>query len=334
MKESLVLPLLFSLFFMGCSSGKVFYDDMYFSFEDADREYRTYLNRKNKSVEPSNGDIFSFSDSERRIDVSINKTYNRQYYLDDYHDNFYAARLRRFGNELNTWNYYDPYFTSMYWYNSDYKSLNLSIYQTYPWWVNSSNFIFFTSTITYSQNKNNPFSKSIDTMLLIPEGSLYYNSFDLNSYTDYFHHSSGYTGKKSFSEMMINLGMNQDIVGRRMRDVSISVSNKQAHNNQDSNSVMVSEEKNIKISIEKESDLKGTQINKSKADNNTVLTPAKKKKESADVPKNYRQWDSEKKEEIKFEKNRGENQRSGSFSEGSRSYGRSSSKNKTGSTPK
>jgi hypothetical protein len=332
MKGSLVLPLFSFLFFMGCSSGKVFYDDMYFSYEDAEREYRTYQNRKNKFIVASNGDIFNLSDSERRIDASIDIAFNRQYHLDDYHENFYAARIRRFGNVWNTWNYYDPYYTSMYWYNSDFENICKSIYQTYSWWGRVLNDGFLASTIAYSNNTKNPFSKYTDTMLLIPTGSLYYNSFDLNSYADNLTYSSENTEKKSFSEMMISLGMNQDIVGRRLRDISFNVSNLQVLK-LDSGIVLVADENKLKISADKKSDVKEIQISKNYIDNNNIVTTSKKKSGSADQ-KNYRQWDSEKNEKIKFEKDQGGNQRSGSFSEGSRSYGRSSSKNKSGSSKK
>ena len=332
MKGSLVLPLLSFLFFMGCSSGKVFYDDMYFSFEDAEREYRTYQNRKNKTVVSSNGDVFNLSESERSIDLSLDISFKSQYLLDDYHENFYAARIRRFGNVWNTWNYYDPYYTSMYWYNYDFENIGKSIYQTYPWWWKSLNDVFLASTMSSSNNIKNPFCKYTDTILLIPPGSLYYNSFDLNSYTDDVSYSYGNAGKKSFSEMMISQGINQDIVGRRVRDISLSVSNYQVQK-QDSIFVLVAEENNLKIPGEKESNVKEVQSSKNNTNNN-ITFPTKKKTGSADAQKNYRQWDSEKNEKIKFEKDQGENQRSGSFSEGSRSYGRSSSKNKSGSSKK
>ena len=54
------------------------------------------------------------------------------YNPDDYYDYAYASRIRRFHNNYYTgWDYYDPYFTNMYWYDYYPSSWGLSIYMGY-----------------------------------------------------------------------------------------------------------------------------------------------------------------------------------------------------------
>ena len=68
--------------------------------------------------------------------VTNNNTYTSSYSDDDYYDYAYAARIRRFNSPYyNTWSYYDPYYTNMYYYNYNPYYFGTSIYSTYSWWA-------------------------------------------------------------------------------------------------------------------------------------------------------------------------------------------------------
>ncbi|HRH66427.1 MAG TPA: hypothetical protein PLU53_09025, partial [Bacteroidia bacterium] len=60
---------------------------------------------------------------------------NNYYNEDDYYDYAYSARLRRYYNPVIGYNYYDPYYTNMYWYDYNPTSWGVSIYLGYNWWA-------------------------------------------------------------------------------------------------------------------------------------------------------------------------------------------------------
>jgi len=79
----------------------------------------------------------SYTDSTGNTYVTNN--YYGDYYEDS--DYAYASRINRF-HRYNTWNYYDPFYTNMYWYNYDPYFYGVSIYSScwpsYNWyWGNN-----------------------------------------------------------------------------------------------------------------------------------------------------------------------------------------------------
>jgi hypothetical protein len=131
----------------GCNTNKAFTDDMYFSLDDAEREYRTYQSRKelvktvpnrfstnNNNHQNQTEDQQYSRDSDGNLIIRNNYYEDSEFNFDDYYDYAYSARIRRFGNSWNTWNYYDPFYTNYYWYNPMPMNWGTSIYQTYTWW--------------------------------------------------------------------------------------------------------------------------------------------------------------------------------------------------------
>ncbi|NOR34214.1 MAG: hypothetical protein GQ579_05990, partial [Bacteroidales bacterium] len=58
---------------------------------------------------------------------------NNNYYTDPT-DYYYSSNLRRFSDNYYGWNYYDPYYTDMYWYTGSPFSWGISMGFGYPGW--------------------------------------------------------------------------------------------------------------------------------------------------------------------------------------------------------
>lgn len=65
-----------------------------------------------------------------------NQNQHQLTFYQDYHEYTYSARIRRFYSGLG-FNYYDPWYTNIYWYNYDPIFLGTSPYVTYGWWYHS-----------------------------------------------------------------------------------------------------------------------------------------------------------------------------------------------------
>ena len=57
-----------------------------------------------------------------------------QFNQDDYYDNAYASRLRRFHEPMYGVGYYDSYYTNSYFYNQNPYQYGVSIYNGYSFW--------------------------------------------------------------------------------------------------------------------------------------------------------------------------------------------------------
>jgi hypothetical protein len=146
-------------------------DDRYFSLADARRENKQLKKLNQSSPTPSSRDavvreenidgydeteglssgdnrVYDYSPSPQGDDKTvINNYYNDgpDYDMDNYYDYMYASRLRRFHNPRRSFfNYYDPFYTNMFWYNNDPFAFGNSIYSTYnfynphtPWGWNT-----------------------------------------------------------------------------------------------------------------------------------------------------------------------------------------------------
>jgi hypothetical protein len=134
------------------SPGTVFYyeEDAYFTQADARAEMRrrSQASQNEPSVEEfdrryqetrqtnaTNGQENGFQRDEFG-NIIISNDFDRQpVAMDDYHDYTYSARVRRFGQQSGSWNYYDPFHTNHYWYSHNPGNWGMSIYNTYPWWA-------------------------------------------------------------------------------------------------------------------------------------------------------------------------------------------------------
>ena len=56
------------------------------------------------------------------------------YYYNDPNDYYYSSNIRRFSDEFYGWDYYDPYYTDLYWYTGRSINWGLNIGWGYPGW--------------------------------------------------------------------------------------------------------------------------------------------------------------------------------------------------------
>lgn len=438
----------------GCSTNKAFTDDMYFSLDDADREYRTYQSRKELvKTDPnrfsSNNNNQTQTDNQQYTrDADGNLIIRNNYYedsefnFDDYYDYAYTARIRRFGSSWNTWSYYDPYYTNYYWYNPSPMNWGTSIYQTYAWWGPSPvwpyGYSYNSYTVIYSWGNswgwnswhnpycyngwgynnwwNNPWHNNWYNGWWNPYdpwcysgwnnpwhynswgynygywngynqgywngfynglnwGSLYFNSFDNNSY--YYgprlaaSNNATTNNTFSFSRMMQQQGLEKDIVSNRIKDVPVSPVDKggrfiQSGNVIQETGINVQENNNTNrgnIQNDKFTPVSGQSTNRTELQNqggkdviitrnyddnqgtrgsqitrqnentvptnrNTTIKPSEgwnnRSNSTGNNPNNssntYRNWNTGGKENFNIERRQEGGQRSGTFTEGSRSY--------------
>ena len=161
----------FSLFYSSCSTNRYssrYSDDVYFSsvpstnesnYSSSDNNDKSNPDNYSKNYNNSNDQNYSNNNSNNPIDSTVasdqnssndlssnngssnrysdgnGNTYitNNYYDNDDYYDYAYTARLRRFNHSCG-WNYYDPYYTNLYWYDYNPYSYGVSLYTTYHWW--------------------------------------------------------------------------------------------------------------------------------------------------------------------------------------------------------
>src|ERR1700740_2291380 len=72
---------------------------------------------------------------------------DRAYSPDDYYDNQYASRIKRFYNPTNGLGYYDSYYTNSYFYNQNPAYYGTSIYSSYNFWGPSYNSMVYANNI-------------------------------------------------------------------------------------------------------------------------------------------------------------------------------------------
>lgn len=151
-------------------ASKKYTDDIYFSSKDAatekeikdqererqrqemaaEQERQRVQSQTNQQSSPSSNDDY-YTPNSQRISVagshknsnsstnSTNNNYNQPFNYDDYYDNAYAARIRRFNNNIYNYGYYDDYYTNSYWYTGNPYNYGSSIYLGYNFWGPSYN---------------------------------------------------------------------------------------------------------------------------------------------------------------------------------------------------
>jgi hypothetical protein len=138
------------------------YDDVYYSRKDAvtqtapsapvveevivpDNNYseNQYSNNNysdNYYVEDNKSQPYSESSSYTDDNGT---TYVTNNYYGDYYDYEYTSRLRRFYGNYTGFDYYDPYYTNLYWYTYDPFYYGVSIYYTYSWWYRPYRYSYY-----------------------------------------------------------------------------------------------------------------------------------------------------------------------------------------------
>ena len=168
---------------------QVYTDDIYYSSKDAaaDKEKRQQLaeqekqrqlaeqekrkeeaakraadeasgnqNKSNQSSESSNPDDY-YSTTERSTDANGNTTVTNNYYdrpfdYNDYYDDEYSVRLRRFHNNVGNYGYYDNYYTNSYWYTGNPYNYGTSVYMGYNFWGPSYTAFAYNPGFFWSSN--------------------------------------------------------------------------------------------------------------------------------------------------------------------------------------
>ena len=189
MKTYLSILAISLLAFSSCTSpqgaqSKVYSDDVYYSSKDeaADKiakehaeakqladqraeEARERQEEANRQAEAANQRVIDagrntpvtdeyYTPSDKNATVINNTTnnyYDEPFNYDDYYDNEYAVRLRRFHNNCPSYGYYDNYYTNSYWYTGDPYTYGSSIYMGYNFWGPSyNNFAYNPGLCWYS----------------------------------------------------------------------------------------------------------------------------------------------------------------------------------------
>lgn len=102
---------------------------------DRDNQTNSYNDNQNAQGGYTTSDGRNQVGSSYSQDGSGNSYVTNNYYYDDedYYDYAYSARIRRFYHPYG-WSYYDPFYTNLYWYDSNPFSWGVSLYCTYNWW--------------------------------------------------------------------------------------------------------------------------------------------------------------------------------------------------------
>ena len=134
-------------------------DDIYYSSKDAAAEKEGMQRQKQReqteaaaqkkqeeqnaarnAANTSNDDYYQ-SPSSRENSSAANSTSSTtasntssSFDYDDYYDYEYAARLRRFHNNIPSYGYYDNFYTNSYWYSGNPYNYGTSIYMGYNFW--------------------------------------------------------------------------------------------------------------------------------------------------------------------------------------------------------
>ena len=77
---------------------------------------------------------------------------SKDFSYDDYYDNQYASRLKRFHEPMYGVGYYDSYYTNSYFYNNNPYQYGVSIYNGYSFWGPSYNNYMYVPNYSWGNN--------------------------------------------------------------------------------------------------------------------------------------------------------------------------------------
>src|SRR6202008_2226829 len=142
MKRNLLLLALSAIIFSSCNNMRKlesYNDDAYL---DPQRDKNMMYPQPVQPVaavvtEPADKKIAATKDD------SLNPAYkDKDFNYDDYYDNEYASRVKRFHSPMNGVGYYDSYYTNSYFYNQNPYQYGVSIYNGYSFWPSYSNYSY------------------------------------------------------------------------------------------------------------------------------------------------------------------------------------------------
>jgi hypothetical protein len=141
--KNTVILLVSSMLIASCSSGQklaTYEDDVY---ANPAKQKEIMLAAEKKEAEEQAA-LAKRREEQRKADELAKSQYkanpDSKYYdepsynKDDYYDNQYASRIRRFHNYTPGISYYDNYYTNSYWYDQNPYHYGVSIYNGYNFW--------------------------------------------------------------------------------------------------------------------------------------------------------------------------------------------------------
>ncbi|MCD6065976.1 MAG: serine/threonine protein kinase [Bacteroidetes bacterium] len=136
-------------------------------------------------------------------DTSNNPYYaDRDFDYDDYYDNQYASRIRRFHNPNCGVGYYDSYYTNSYFYNYNPYQYGVSIYNGYNFWGPSYNNYMYVSNYNwggyYGYGSNYGYNSYCNSGWGIGLGYGYSSGYYNNWYNPYSYGYNPYYGYNNF----------------------------------------------------------------------------------------------------------------------------------------
>lgn len=110
--------------------------------EEAEKQRMAQSNNNNNQSTETADDYYqskrstteTTTDRDGSVTNVTNNYYDRDFSYDDYYDNEYSVRLRRFHNNIGAYGYYDDYYTNSYWYTGNPYNYGSSIYLGYNFW--------------------------------------------------------------------------------------------------------------------------------------------------------------------------------------------------------
>ncbi len=112
-------------------------DDVYYSLKDAKKDKKAdqiRLAARQKQEEAQANQLKLEKETAAARANKGSEYYKEDFNYDDYYDDEYAARLRRFNHPVNNYSYYDNYYTNSYFYNQNPYNYGSSIYNGYQFW--------------------------------------------------------------------------------------------------------------------------------------------------------------------------------------------------------
>jgi hypothetical protein len=161
MKTYIGILALTALLFTACNTpegatSRAYSDDVYYTSQDVAADKQKHKQKlqeeKQRAAEARRAEENSqaaakteaetddyYKVTEKRTDDEGNTYVTNNYYdepfeYDDYYDYEYAARLRRFHNNVGYYGYYDNYYTNTYYYTYDPYYYGTSVYMGYNFW--------------------------------------------------------------------------------------------------------------------------------------------------------------------------------------------------------
>lgn len=142
MKRNLLLLAFSAIIFSACSNMKKLqsYDDDAYLDPHRDKNIMYPV----KVEEPVNTEPVATNQKMAATAADGANPYykDKDFNYDDYYDNEYAARIKRFHTPMNGVGYYDTYYTNSYFYNQNPYQYGVSIYNGYNFWPSYNNYSY------------------------------------------------------------------------------------------------------------------------------------------------------------------------------------------------